>query len=800
MADRLSEYRAKRDFSRTPEPQGGAPTGGRAYSMQKHDARRLHYDLRLEHDGALLSWAVTRGPSLKPGEKRLAVRTEDHPLDYLRFEGVIPEGYGKGTVMLWDEGGWEPLDDPDKALAKGRLRFRLSGARLRGEWTLARMKGKEKRENWLLMKRRDAAATDAEPTELYAESVATGRTLDEIAAEAPTVEGGAEPAFVAPQLATLVERAPSGAGWLHEIKHDGYRVIAVVKSGRARLFTRSGLDWTDRFDGLSAAFEALGPRNAVYDVEVVAAAEAGGSDFSALQAALKSGGALTAWAFDLLHLEGEDLTPRPLSERRARLRAVLGEGGGPIRLSDDVPGDGAAVLEAACRLGAEGVVSKRADAAYSSGRGRLWVKAKCDNRAEAVIGGFRRSDKPGRPFASLLVGTFEQGVLIYRGRVGAGFDAAAFAALAAALKPLVRETPPFETLPAEARRDAVWVRPERVAELRYAEITADGAFRHARFLGLREDKAAAEVAMDAPLHDAAEPAAPAAAPKVSNPDKVLYPDAGLTKADLAAYLHAIAPRMLPYLAGRPLTLVRCPNGRDQCFFQKHPGKGAPKAIRAWRKRGDAEPYMTVEDEAGLAAAAQLGALELHVGGARIAEPTRPERLVFDLDPGEDVGFEAVRAAAAEVGDLLRTLGLEPFPLLTGGKGAHVVVPLAPRAEWEEAKAFARAFAYALARAAPDRYLAKMTKARRRGLIFLDWLRNGQGATAIAPFSPRARAGAPVATPLDWRALARAKGGDDWTVRTLPARLKRLTRDPWKDYEAARRPLEPGLREALRRAV
>ena len=796
--DRLSRYRDRRDFDRSPEPRGGAASGGGLrYAIQKHDARRLHYDLRLEHDGALLSWAVTKGPSLKPGDRRLAVRTEDHPLDYAGFEGVIPEGYGAGTVMLWDRGSWRPLDDPEEGLEKGRLRFALEGERLTGEWTLARMDGEEGgRENWLLMKRKDEAAEAADPTRRWTVSVASGRGLDEIAdhgetlgdesqEDADAADSDDPPRFVEPMLATLVETPPSGEGWEHEIKHDGYRLIAVVESGAARLHTRSGHDWTDRFGDLAEGFGALDLRDAVIDGEAVAAGQSGAPDFSTLQRAMSEGGAVQAVVFDLLRLDGRDLRDRPLRERRERLRDLIGEGAGPIRFGDSIAADGAQVLERACDLGAEGVVSKRIDGRYRSGRSKSWLKSKCERQSEAVIGGYRESDKRGRAFASLLLGTFEEGRLVYRGRVGTGFSDADFESLGAALDQRRRDEPPFAEIPSSARRGAVWVEPELVAQIRYTEITSDGAFRHPSFLGLREDKPARAVAAERPAQ---------AGPEITNRDKVLYPDSGATKGDLADYLDAVAEWMLPYCAGRPLTLVRCPEGRNECFFQKRPTKGAPEAIRTWTR--DGSDWMALDDRGGLLGCAQLGALELHVGGARIDDPDRPERLVFDLDPGPGVGFDVIREAAHETADVLRAAGLDPFPMLTGGKGVHLVAPLAPGADWEGARRFARAVAYAMAKADPDRYVAKAAKDARRGRIFLDWMRNGDGQTAIAPFSPRARRGAPVAAPVDWRGLDRAERSDAYDLGAMRRRLARLSRDPWEGYEDARRTLDPSRADRL----
>jgi bifunctional non-homologous end joining protein LigD len=690
--------------------------------------------------------------------------------------------------MLWDRGLWYHLDDPEEGLEKGRLRFALEGERLTGEGTLARMKGdKGERENWLLMKRKDSAAEDIDPAARWRYSVATGRNLKEIAENGQTLaesglaqNGNAEPSrFVKPMLATLVESPPSGELWLHEIKHDGYRLITVIAKGRATLYTRSGHDWTDRFSGLAEGFEALGIRDAVIDGEAVAAGQHGTPDFSALQKAMSAGDQVQAVVFDLLHHDGDDLRDRPLEARRERLRELIGDTSGAVRFGDSIAADGAQVLARACDLGAEGVVSKRAAGRYRSGRSKGWLKSKCEQRAEAVIGGYRLSDKRGRPFASLLLGTYEDGRLIYRGRVGTGFDERAFNHLGPALARRRRKTPPFDDLPAAAKRGAVWVTPDLVAQLRYTEITADGAFRHPSFLGLREDKPAKEVKAER----LSQPA-----PAITNRDKVLYPDAGATKGDLADYLDAVAEQMLPWCAGRPLTLVRCPGGREACFFQKRPGRGLLDAIRVWQRDGSG--WMAADDRARLLACAQLGALELHIGGAIVKDPERPEQLVFDLDPGPGVAFDAVKWAARETADILRAAGLEPFLMLTGGKGIHVVAPLTPKANWDGTRRFARAVAHAMAKADPDRYVAKASKAARQGRIFLDWMHKGDGQTAIAPYSPRARQGAPVAAPLDWASLSRISAADRYDLNAMRRRLAMMSSDVWYEYEAARRAPDP----------
>lgn len=788
-AERLAEYRRRRDFAETPEPDGEAAAkargGGLVYVVQEHHARRLHYDLRLEWDGVLLSWAVTKRPGGRPGERRLAVRTEDHPLAYADFAGEIPSGYGAGDVAIWDRGRWRPESaDVAASLADGKVNFHIDGERLSGPYTLVRMKPRkgERRENWLLVARRAARTAPAAPTAAAPAEKTRARTRRASAAPPP--------AFAPPMLAQKVDRPPAGGGWIHEIKHDGYRVLAAIGGGGARLYTRSGRDWTRRYGSLADDFAALTPSSALIDGEIVAAGADGAPSFAALQSALREGGSLTAYCFDLLRFDGEDLRPLPLGERRTRLRALLETAPASIRFSESIAEDGAAVLSSACRLGAEGVVSKRLDGRYAAGRTGLWRKSKCVGREEFVIGGWRRSSAAGRPFASLLLGAFADGGLAYRGRVGAGFDAATAADLARRLAPLRRADAPFADAPPDARRDAVWVAPKLVAEVKFAEITPDGRLRHARFLGLREDKRASAVRDPAP----SRPSGEEVPMRLTKPEKILFPEAGLSKQRVARHFETVAERMTPLVARRPLTLVRCPDGRDgECFFQKHYPKGAAEGLKRWRRGG--EDFMQIEDRRGLHAAIQLGALELHIGGARLDAPEKPERLVFDLDPGPGVDFSAVREAARTLRDLLEAAGLASFPLLTGGKGVHVVVPLAPKADWETARRFARTLAYAMSAAEPARFVAKAAKKLRQGRIFIDWLRNDAAATAIAPYSPRARPGAPVATPVSWRELARVDRANAYDVVAVARRLARLSHDPWKGYEAARRPLSAGLIDA-----
>ena len=825
--DSLETYRRKRRFDETPEPPGRqAKRQGRLYVIQKHAARRLHYDFRLELDGVLKSWAVTRGPSLDPAQKRLAVRTEDHPVDYGAFEGTIPEGhYGAGTVMLWDRGGWKPVGDPHEGLRRGKLEFHLSGERLTGRWALVRFKGKQRgdRENWLLIKERDdTAKRRGDVLETHRTSVASGRDLTEIAAggtskkksrstgrktaatrhataraKAPARRGAKGrgrrmPAFVAPELATLVDAPPDGEGWIFEMKFDGYRILLAAAGETVRLHTRNGHDWTARFPVIAKAAAGLGLDGALIDGEAVVLDGKGRSDFGALQRALKGeGGATSFFAFDLLAAGGKDLRKLPLVQRKARLKRLLGRHGraGPIFFTDHVEENGAAMLRTLCARGFEGIIAKRAAAPYRSRRSRDWLKIKCGQQQEFVIVGWSASSR-GRPFSSLLLGLREGRRLHYAGRVGSGFGRTELGDLADRLVRLRRKTPPVEgTIPPAIRRGANWVEPRLVAEIAFAEFTRDGLVRQGRFLGLRQDKPAGAVVrekavpvQETTMKDDAKTGSIAGV-RLSHPDKVLFSEQGLTKRDLATYLERVAPVMLPQVADRLVSLVRCPEGRSkQCFFQRHAGAGLTDMFRRLeveQKRGTREDYLYLSEVKELVSAAQIGVLEIHIWGSRIDDIERPDRLVFDLDPGDGVAFAAVKQAAADMRDTLDALGLASVPLLTGGKGIHVVAPIARRHPWPVIKAACRAIAERLAEAAPDRFVATMAKSKRHGRIFIDYLRNERGSTAIAPFSPRARPGAPVSWPLSWRDLAGAGAANLVTVGDILSGARKPA--PWARY-------------------
>ena len=837
--DLLADYKAKRDFKKTPEPAAKRERAkGNSFVIQKHAARRTHFDFRLEHDGVLKSWAVTRGPSLDPSEKRLAVRTEDHPLEYGGFEGVIPKGeYGGGPVMIWDRGTWEPIGDPDEGLAKGDLKFKLHGDRLKGDWVLVRMKprkGEGKRENWLLIKKRDDYAREGnEPTEQFETSVKSGRSMDQILTgesavwsskgskkkpeaqavrshgkKPPKSRRAVAPEFVEPELATLDTAVPVGPNWLHEVKFDGYRIMGRKIGDEITLFSRSGLDWTVRFPSIVPALQTLRCRDALLDGEIAFVLPSGVTDFKSLQEHIDTPNpSIRYFVFDLLELDGKDLQKEPLRERKAKLKALLSAKGASDWLvySDDVEGSGLEFFHHACASGLEGIVSKRANSPYRSGRGKDWLKIKCSRGEELVIGGYRSSTVKGRPFSSLLLGTFENGKLVYSGKVGTGFDAATMAMLAKRFKPLERATSRFVEVPAAERKDAVWLEPKLVCEIKYTEWTRDGRLRHPSFQGLREDKPAKDVHRDRPsdsnkvggTEQGGEPMF--AGVTLTSPDKVLYPDIGLTKLDLARYYETVAPFMLPYVLNRPISLVRCPEGiGKETFFQRHGMKGMNKAIKEIAIQGgeSKKKYLYIDDEAGLFALVQLGALEIHDWGVSLKHLNEPDRLVFDLDPDEGLDLAILKAAAIEVRDFLSELGLKSFLKSTGGKGLHLVAPVTPKQGWDEVKAFAKAIADAFVLARPDRYTANPLKRTREGKIFVDYLRNQRGGSAIVNYSTRAKAGAPVACPLRWDELKGLKQAAPYSVKTLPARLKRLAQDPWEGFFKTRQSITAKALKAL----
>ncbi|MBW4330072.1 DNA ligase D [Stakelama sp. CBK3Z-3] len=787
-ADPLAEYNAKRNFAKTLEPAGTlAPGHGNRFVVQKHDATRLHWDFRLEMDGVLKSWAVTRGPSLNPDDKRLAVRTEDHPLDYGDFEGTIPQKeYGGGTVMLWDSGTWSPIKGKKASdVEKGHLHFVLDGERMKGEWSLIRLRGKknDKRENWLLRKIDDTFSGGSDLlVETALTSVKTGRSMQQIAngekGETPRPKRPAPkltkaaPKFRDVQLATLVDSVPSGRQWLHEVKYDGYRALISTGKGGARVFTRSGLDWSEKFPGVVEAANAI-PHAALIDGEIVAFKD-GKPDFSTLQAAISDGGDMTCFAFDLLERDGEDLTGLPQVGRKEELATLLsGIADERIRYAEHVLGAGEKLFEAMCAEGLEGVVSKKVDAPYRGTRSKNWLKIKCTKRQEFVIVGWSQSSAKGRPFSSLLLAVNAGGDLRYAGRVGTGFDADTLDDLSTKMERIGRKTPAVE-VPKAAAKGAHWVTPKLVAEIAFAEFTAENVVRHASFLGLRGDKDAEDVVAETPAKSPG--GSEATGVKISHPDRVTFPDSQITKGELADYYADVAGLMLPWIARRPISLVRCPQGRArQCFFQKHDAGSFGKAVHAVdieEKDGRTEAYLYIDDATGLLQCVQMGTIEFHGWGSLAEQVETPDRMVFDLDPDEGLDFGDVKKAAEDIKQHLADIGLTSFAMLTGGKGIHVIAPMSPGAEWPEVKSFAERFSRALAQAEPDRFTATMSKAKRKGRIFIDWLRNQRGATAVMPYVARAREGAPVAAPISWTELKDIKRANRWHIGDVDTLIER----------------------------
>jgi bifunctional non-homologous end joining protein LigD len=779
-ADMLATYRAKRDFAKTAEPSGATrPTSGNGFLVQKHEATRLHYDFRLELDGVLKSWAVTRGPSLNPEDKRLAVRTEDHPLDYATFEGAIPKGqYGGGTVMLWDNGTWEPIagKDPRKTLAEGHLHFILHGHRMKGEWIMIRLKPreKEKGENWLLRKVADEYAAGSDHlVSTHLTGVESGLSMAEIAAGKTSkrkparaarstpdpAAGKARPTKPPPfrplQLATLVDSVPAGDRWVHEMKYDGYRTLLAIGDGEVRAYTRSGLDWSERFPTIVTEAAGLKVGSALIDGEAVVLDADGRSSFQALQGALKGTPAsIDYFAFDLLELDGEDLTDLPLIKRKEKLKSILLPKSTVIRYSDHIQGKGEKLLHNFCDAGLEGVISKLATAKYVGSRSGSWVKTKCIKRQEFVVVGWTPSDK-SRAFRSLILGVHEEGGLRYAGKVGTGFDTAELLRLMETMAPLEQKAATVEAPRAEVR-GAHWLKPKLVAEIAFTEMTNEGTLRHPSYLGLREDKKAEAVVLEKEQQATALPNPMASSIKISNRDRVIYPETHITKGQLADHYAAVAEIMLLWVGSRPISLVRCPQGRaKKCFFQKHDAGSFGDHVHhvgIAEKDGHEEPYLYVDDADGLLTCVQMGTIEFHGWGARIEDVEKADRLVFDLDPDEGLDFEAVRTAAFHFRDILQQIGLATFPMITGGKGVHVIAPLVPHAEWPEVKDFAHRLAQAIAQSDPKNFTAALPKAQRKGRIFVDYLRNQRGATAVMPYSARARPGAPVAAPISWKEM------------------------------------------------
>jgi bifunctional non-homologous end joining protein LigD len=840
----LETYRKKRNFAATAEPKGAAPVAGsNLFVVQKHDATRLHYDFRLALDGVLKSWAVTRGPSLNPGEKRLAVAVEDHPLEYADFEGTIAKGeYGGGAVIVWDNGTWAPLGDAHKGLKKGHLEFELHGQKLNGRWHLVRMHGKpgEKRENWLLIKGDDEfarAPDEADILEERPESISTGRTIDQLEGEAPgwssktgkidtpksvasapaksraatrksgpaparkspnksAVEGGSKApllGFVEPILATLSKAPPTGDRWLHEIKFDGYRLQAHIEDGTVTLWTRRGLDWTKKFGkAVPEALQKLPVHTALIDGEMVVANESGVAEFSLLQADLSDGriDRFVYYAFDCLYLDGRDLREEPLIHRKELLEKLIGTESGAICYSSHFVEDGKLVLQRACAFGLEGIISKASQSVYVSGRGKSWVKAKCSAQQEFVIAGYVPSSTGRKAIGSLSLGVYDGKDLRYVGRVGTGFSSGVAEALYTRLDAMRLRSSPFaKPLSTAEARQVRYVRPELIAQIDFRGWTGDGLLRQASFQGLRDDKPAREVVRETTMATNAAPERPKSSVTLSHPDRVYWPDVGVTKEGLADYYAEAWPFMKPLIVGRALALVRCPDGiGGQTFFQKHAWKGLNRNIVLVKDPREPEELISIRDFDGLMALVQSAALEIHPWGSTVTDWERPDMIVMDLDPGDDVTWTSVIAAAEEVRARLKNAGLASFVKTSGGKGLHVVAPIKPKAEWPAVKAFTKAIADSMAADSPELYVSTIPKARRHGKILIDYLRNQRGTTAVAAYSTRARPGASVSMPLAWEGLTSEIGPAYFTTRNAPARLS-SSADPWADFRASSAPIE-----------
>ncbi|WP_263365270.1 DNA ligase D [Edaphobacter bradus] len=860
--EQLERYRSMRNFDVTAEPSGGSSkrqrkSEGLPFCVQKHAASHLHYDFRLGWNGVLKSWAVAKGPSYVVADKRLAVQVEDHPIEYGGFEGIIPRGqYGGGTVMLWDQGTWEPQQghtDIEAGLHDGSLKFVLHGTKLKGKWALIRMGGKwanEKKPNWLLIKEHDdfeRRPHDPPITEDAPDSAITGRTMEEIARNEDhvwnskdTAKGGkawfrqetkaatpsvslnleknlkglpieAQPKFVPPELAKMATVPPSGKGWLHELKLDGYRMQARKDGERVQMLTRTGFDWTSRMRAIASEVGKLPVDNVTLDGEVVVVRPDGTTSFADLQASMQEGArhTLTYFCFDLLHVNGRNTRGLPLRERKRLLSAILENSEvDTLRVSEHMEQGGPELLKEACKLGAEGIISKRADSLYTAGRGSDWLKMKCLHEQELVVGGYTLPTSGIHGVGALVLGYYKDGDLIYAGRTGTGFTQKTHSMLRDRLEKLERATSPFASVPDDARKGVHWVKPEIVVEVRFSTWTADNLVRQSAFLGVREDKPAAEVVRETAGPQPKEARHRKKASKVSvkelmpmredcehapvrltHPSKLLDAESGLTKQMLADYYWAIAAWMLPHLTGRPLSLVRCPDGAGHpCFFQKHVTATLPEGIGGVEvadKNGKVEPYITLDSAEALAGLAQMGVLEVHPWGSRNDDLERPDRLIFDLDPDEALPWRRVTEAALELKDRLKQMGLENFVKTTGGKGLHVVVPVDPEMEWPAAKEFAHSVVLGMEKASPSLYLTKMTKAARKGKIYLDYLRNERGATAVAAYSPRARLGAAVSMPLSWDELKAADERPVFRAADFPKWKTRLKKDPWKEIERVR---------------
>ncbi|MGQ3889746.1 DNA ligase D [Legionella sp. CNM-1927-20] len=833
----LKTYHEKRDFNKTTEPKGKVQhTHKNLFIIQKHAASHLHYDFRLELEGVLKSWAVPKGPSLDPTVKRLAMQVEDHPVEYGSFEGIIPEGeYGGGTVMLWDKGKWRSLDDnPKAAYEKGHLRFELNAEKLKGRWDL--IKSNRDKKVWFLIKFKDKEAkplAEYDITEAEPNSVLTDQTLEEITEnytyswdkkglkKAPKIrkseiakqlasalsENKAKSSFpeiISPELATLVDDIPEGPDWLHEIKFDGYRIIAFKDGNTIRLMSRNNKDWTGNFSNIVAELKKLPVKRAIFDGEIVVLDEQHKSNFQLLQNSVKANKQtpFIYYIFDLLYVEKLDLREKPLLERKTTLAKVLESSNKQIlRFSEHIIDQGEAVLRQSCALALEGIISKKVNSPYLEKRTEDWVKVKCVKRQEFVIGGYTLPKGERHYFGSLLVGFYDkQGQLHYCGNVGTGFTQASLKSVFSELEKNRTTKNPFNSRPPVASK-ALWVKPILVAEVEFTEWTKDERLRHPSFQGLRYDKDACSVGkeIEVPIKEVNQSTTNHAkkTKKKQNPvvlthaDKIIYSEDKITKGELFNYYEEISEHILPYIENRLLTLVRCPKNYSKCFYQKHLYANNSPALYSLAVEGktETEQYLYLKDQQGLLSLIQMGVLEIHPWGSQIESLEYPDTITIDLDPAPDVLWKEVVQAAWEIKKYLAEVKLACFVKTTGGKGLHVVVPILPEYDWEDVKQFTEVFVQFLEKLRPEAYVSKMTKAKRRGKIFIDYLRNQRSATAISAYSTRARLHAPVATPLDWDELTNNFNDTFYTIRTLPKRLKELTSDPWQEFRKVKQSLK-----------
>ncbi|MES2741550.1 MAG: DNA ligase D [Pseudomonadota bacterium] len=831
MSDALKTYKSKRDFSITPEPADGGGAGEElSFVIQKHWASRLHYDFRLELDGTMKSWAVPKGPSYDSKDKRMAVHVEDHPISYSSFEGTIPEKqYGAGKVIIWDKGTWHPLDDPRRGYAAGNLKFELRGHKMHGKWVLVRMKGAgEKQEPWLLIKEKDEYTKPAAEFSVVDElpdsvktlpmpGASTAKSKRKKAAATPPLAGAAAlleksvlPASFSPQLATLVDAPPSNPDdWIFEFKFDGYRLLARIEGDSVQLWTRNGHDWTHKLEPLRAALQKMKLPSGWYDGEIVVNDAQGRPNFGALQLAFDNETTkdIVYFLFDVPYFDGYDLRQAPLESRRALLGAALerAPSSPSVRFSAAIDAPPQDIVAAACKLGLEGVIGKRRDAIYASRRTPDWIKLKCGKRQEFVIGGYTDPQGSREGIGSLLLGTHdEQGQLRYVGNVGSGFNQAALLDLKRRLAKLAAPECPFASCAGIAKKSH-WVKPELVAEVSFADWTAGGAIRHAVFQGLRSDKKASAIMREIPQHleqameqsndsTALQGTLPASL-KVSNAERVIDADSGTTKIGLIRYYALVGPLMLAHLKDRPVSLVRAPAGvGGELFFQKHADVAKLPGVKQLDQALDPDhpPMLSVGKVEGLLSAAQWNVVEFHTQNAFARNYEKPNRMVFDLDPGKGVEWAQIQEAAVLMRAFLEELGLLTFLKTSGGKGLHVVVPVKPGYDWDTVKAFSQAVVAHMAKTIPERFVQKSGASNRLGKIFIDYLRNGRGSTTVCAWSARTRPGLGISVPVAWDELASIQGGDHWKVGNVHQRLD-VGNTPWDAYAASAKGLAVAMK-------